>query len=255
MEAVMEFAVKRSLVAVGLMLVAFSVSPTVAFAKVTDAKIDVTRAEYDAMAAQVEGLTQALAAETAAREAAETALQNAIGVEESSRIVGDNNEASARAAADAALQASIGAEASARTAGDDNEASARAIADAFLQLQMDDLLEDSGAPGIVGVTVRTERRLVAAGALGLFAVTCLDNEVATGGGFSHTDDPTAGISRGMNLWGSKPSGVGYGAPPTRWMVQYSNYSDAVAVMDVYVVCAELASDGGSAGAGGAGGAP
>ena len=61
----MELALKRSLVAVGLMLVAFSVSPTVAFAKDVDTKVDVTRAEYDAMAAQVQALTQALAAETA----------------------------------------------------------------------------------------------------------------------------------------------------------------------------------------------
>ena len=102
----MEFALKGkgALVAASLMLVAFLVSPAVAFAKPDET----VKAEVDLLMAQVEVLTQALADETAARQAADAALQNAIGVEESSRISGDNNEAAARAAEDSALYASIG---------------------------------------------------------------------------------------------------------------------------------------------------
>jgi hypothetical protein len=54
---------KGSLIAAGLTLVAFLVSPTVAFAKDPDTKIDVTRGEFDALEARVaelEAFVQAL---------------------------------------------------------------------------------------------------------------------------------------------------------------------------------------------------
>jgi hypothetical protein len=113
------------------------------------------KAKFDALTAANTTLTTNLAAETTARIAADTNLQNAINAEASTRAAaiaaitstsGDSvaAETSARQAADTTLQANINAETTARTSADTTlqaninaEATARAAADAVLQAALD----------------------------------------------------------------------------------------------------------------------
>jgi hypothetical protein len=115
-----------------------------------------------AFAAQLAfGQAGGLPAETSAREAADTQLQNSINAEAAARTAADtglrnsiNDETAARALGEARLQGNIGAEAAARAAGDavlrgsvESEAGARAAADGQLQTQIDQLRNNGGGSG------------------------------------------------------------------------------------------------------------
>src|SRR5436190_13690665 len=115
-----------------------------------------------AFAAQLAfGQAGGLPAETSAREAADTQLQNNINGEAATRSAADtglrnsiNDETAARALGEARLQGNIDAEASARSATDaalrgsvESEAGARAAADGQLQTQIDQLRNGGGGSG------------------------------------------------------------------------------------------------------------
>ena len=138
---------KRSLVAAGVALVALSISPGVVFCRATrrpppgqdnslQNRVTALEGQVTALQGQVatlEGLVQGLLA-------ADVVLQGNI-----------NAEAVTRAAADTALQDAIGVEEAARIAGDNTEAAVRAAADGFLQMRIDDLGDAALVAGFVTV--------------------------------------------------------------------------------------------------------
>ncbi len=140
--------------------------------------------------------------EAAARQAADTTLQNNINAEAAARAQGDadtlaaahlytdtsvQNEAAARQAADTTLQANINNEAAARQAADnqlqlniDAEAAARAAADASLQSQIGSL---TPAYQIVAATVLNAAPMATNDVLEVL-ISCPAGKVVLGGGAS-----------------------------------------------------------------------